>query len=247
MGTWGTALYSDDFASDLRGGLRDLIGQGLSSEQAVDRLTAENQSSLTDLDEAPVFWLAVAHTAWKLGRPNQRATEKALEIIKNGSDLDRWTDSKLRAKRQLVLTQIEADLRTEPPPAKHIRPRYVENNQWLVGEIIAFRLASGTWCLLRVIGHHVDKGGRFAIFELLDWSGPAPPDADVDLSTLPLRPPTPPWNVTRFVLGPIRRKQDIARFVQTRVATAPVQEPIRYTGVIFPHVDRQFERLFGLR
>ncbi len=37
-GNRGTALYSDDLAADLRGEFRDLIGEGLSSTEAVDRL-----------------------------------------------------------------------------------------------------------------------------------------------------------------------------------------------------------------
>src|SRR5262249_47710628 len=69
VGTWGTALYSDDLASDLRNDFRGLIGQGLSSNEALDRLSSEYSSLLADADSAPVFWLAVADTAWRLGRP----------------------------------------------------------------------------------------------------------------------------------------------------------------------------------
>ena len=32
MGTWETAIFSDDTASDVRDGFRDLIGEALSTE-----------------------------------------------------------------------------------------------------------------------------------------------------------------------------------------------------------------------
>ena len=66
MGTWGTALFSDDLAADIRDELRDLIGEGHSAEEATERLLTEYADSLNDPDEQTVFWLALAVTQWKL-------------------------------------------------------------------------------------------------------------------------------------------------------------------------------------
>jgi hypothetical protein len=74
MGTWGTALYSDDLAADLRADLRECFGDGLSPSAAVDKLISEYSSSLTDSDESPVFWLAIADTGWRFGRLDDRAS-----------------------------------------------------------------------------------------------------------------------------------------------------------------------------
>lgn len=41
MGAWGTAIYSDDLAADLRDELRDLVAEGMSSAAAVDKLVTE--------------------------------------------------------------------------------------------------------------------------------------------------------------------------------------------------------------
>jgi hypothetical protein len=54
---------------------------------------------------------------------------------------------------------------------------FVAKNDWTTGEVVAFRLSSGLWTLFRVIGHHVDKGGRQAVCEPLDWLGPNPPNS----------------------------------------------------------------------
>jgi hypothetical protein len=64
MGAWGTAT-SDDTASDVRDEFRDLIGEGLSTEQATEKLLSEYASSLEDLDDGPPFWLGLAVTQWK--------------------------------------------------------------------------------------------------------------------------------------------------------------------------------------
>ena len=36
MGAWGTAIFADDLAADIKGDFRDLIGDGLSAPKAVE-------------------------------------------------------------------------------------------------------------------------------------------------------------------------------------------------------------------
>src|ERR1044071_4951326 len=112
MGTWGTALYSDDLAADLRDEFRDLIGDGLSSTEAVRKLRTDFSSSLRDADEASVFWLALADTGWRIGRLDEQVRQKALSIIDSGQDLRRWENSEDRTKREQVLAKLRAQLLT---------------------------------------------------------------------------------------------------------------------------------------
>jgi hypothetical protein len=99
MGTWGTAIFSDDLASDLKEDFRDLISDGFSSSEAVEKLLLEYQPT-GDPDEEPVFWLALALTQWKLGRLEERTKLKAISIIDNQNDLKRWEDSKDQKKEK---------------------------------------------------------------------------------------------------------------------------------------------------
>jgi hypothetical protein len=245
MGSWGTALYSDDLASDLRREFRDLVAGGLPPDSALDKLTTDYAASLIDPDEAPVFWLAVAYTAWRLGRPVPRATSEALRVITSGDDLRRWDDAKARQKRLAVLEHVATDLRSAAPPAKRLTVPFVAKNDWTTGEVVAFRLSSGLWTLFRVIGHHVDKGGRQAVCEPLDWLGPNPPNSPT-IGNRPLRAAIEPWDVSQFLLGEPRRKQDVARFARTGVHSVPTQRPGRFMVLVFPHVDRQLRELFDL-
>jgi hypothetical protein len=244
MGTWGTALFSDDLAADLRNDLRALLGDGVPVDAAVDRLVADHETALGDPDEAPVFWLAVAYAAWKLGRPSARATTEALTVISSGRDLARWREPNDRRKRQAVLARIESDLRSDAPAAKRIAPTFVADNQWEVGELIAYRLASGKYALFRVIGHHVDKGGRHAVCEPLDWIEDAPPSVAPNDR---VRQRTGAGSgFAQFLLGEPRRKKDQARLVRTGLSSAPEQSPQGYAVFVFPHVDRLLAEIFGL-
>ena len=104
MGTWGTAIFSDDTASDVRSDYRDYVGDGLSGTAATDRVVNEWRETLRDPDEGPVFWLALAATQWECGRLESRVRDKALEVIASGSGLRRWAeDPKLLTKRKSVL------------------------------------------------------------------------------------------------------------------------------------------------
>ena len=65
MGTWGTPIFSDDFAMDLRREFRDTIGYGKSPADATAELIVAYEEVLTDPDESCVFWLALAAaTTW---------------------------------------------------------------------------------------------------------------------------------------------------------------------------------------
>jgi hypothetical protein len=59
MGAWGTDIFADDNAADLRDDYRKLIGDGVTGPQATDRLIAQ-WAPQGDPDLEPVFWLALA-------------------------------------------------------------------------------------------------------------------------------------------------------------------------------------------
>jgi hypothetical protein len=244
MGAWGTALYSDDLAADLKSDFRDLIGDGLSGEQALARLLSEYATSVGDQDEAPVFWLAIADTAWRLGRPLQRASSEALRIIENGADLRRWDDGQDRRKREAMLQGLAARLRSESPPPRRVPKPFVAHNAWEVSEVVAYRLASGSWTLFRVIGHHQDKGGRSAVCEPLDWIGPSPP-AEIS-SSVGVRRPEQSHAWPQFLLGEPRRKSEAERLLRTGIRSTPAQKPSGYGVLVFPFVDQLLREIYGL-
>jgi len=245
MGAWGTAIFSDDLAADIKGDFRDLIGDGLSGPEAVDRLTADYREALEDEHEAAVFWIALAAIQWKLGRLDDRTRQNALDVIGRGTDLSRWDDPKDLKAREKVLKELKIQLLSPQPETKKVPRRIRSDNQWAVGEVVAFRLLSGKWTLLRTIGHHADKGGRSAICELLDSSTREVPPVDV-INRLPVRREVTARGISQFLFQEPRKKVDKARVVRIGVLSQPAQKPGGYTALVWPFVDRLMKKLFGL-
>jgi Domain of unknown function (DUF4259) len=245
MGTWGVAVFSDDLAADLRDEFRDLIGEGLSSTEAVDKLLSEHASSLEDDNEKSVFWLALAVAQWKLGRLEERTKKEALRLIAAGEDLKRWDDPKERKKRAAILEKLREQLLSPQPPAKRVARTIKGANDWAVGEVVGLQLKSGNWTLLRVIGHHEDKGGRHAVCELLDWVGQEFPLAG-QIAKLPIKRESTPSGTSQFLFQEPITGKDRARVKRLGLRSRPAQRCGEYSVLVWPYVDRLLKELFGL-
>lgn len=245
MGTWGTGLYSDDLAADVREEFRDLLGEGLTAEAAVNRLRKEYKSSLRDRDEEAVFWLALADTAWRLGRLDDTVLKNALRVIDSGQDLTRWEDGPDRKKRAQVLARLRTKLQSTQPAPKQVAKTKTSLNEWKTGEIIGFRLLSNRWVLLRVIGHHEDRGGKLAVCELLDWTGESIDSLPV-VDELTIRTEAAPRRTSQFLFQEPTSRRDQDRVVRTGIVSKPAQRPGGYTGFVWPFVDRLFREVFDL-
>lgn len=247
MGTWGTALFSDDTARDVREEYRELVGDGLSGPLATDSLLDEWRPLLDDPDVAPVFWLSLADTQWQCGRLEERVKQKAIEVIDSGADLIRWSDEpKLSLKRRAVLDKLRSRLLSPQPAEKRIPAHFRDRCDWSIGEVIAYRLASGRLCLFRVIGSHTDRGGTSPVCELLDWVGDEPPGL-LKIKRLPVRTSGGPLHSSQFVLGRTSEKEyPTARVQRLGLRLPPAQKAGGYSGFLWRHLDRLLEETFGI-
>lgn len=245
MGISGVGIFADDLAADLRGEFRELLGEGYSAAAAVDRLMAEYASSLSNPNEKTVFWFALADCQWKLGRIDERTIQTALRLIENEEDLGRWNTARERAHRERVLEKLRTQLLAPPPNPKHV-PRTIKGaSPWAVGEVLAFQLASKQWMLIRVIGHHTDKGGRNSVCELLDWTGDKPPPPD-QISKLPIKVESAPRSTSQFLFQEPRTKKEQLRVVRTGFICPPAQKLAEYSVFVWPFMDRLFKETFGI-
>jgi len=179
VGVWGAAIFSDETACDVRDEWREYVGDGLSGPDATDKLLADWSDSLTDPDDGPVFWLALAATQSKAGRLEERVKSKALAIIDDESNLTRWReDGALLRKRKAVLAKLHEQLLSAQPPAKKIRKTVKAVCDWEIGDVIAYRLRSGKFVLFRVLNKVSDKGGTYPECQFYDWIGTAVPSQD---------------------------------------------------------------------
>lgn len=250
MGAWGTGVFQDDTAADIREEYRDHIGNGLSGPESTARILQGYASSLADAEGAGVVWLALAATQWQCGRLEPETLEKALRVIDSGSDLARWKAGSNGdyLKRRAVLEKLRAQITSPQPEPKKIRRRVLAECDWRVGELVSYRLLSGNLIVFRAIGLHADKGGTSPTVELLDWSGETSPSVD-RLRSTPIRKGKTKFGtaVTRLlVVGPNTKFKDRLRRLdttlpaeQTKLAPAAV--------VLWKQLDGKLADWFGFR
>lgn len=245
MGAWGTALFSDDTACDVRDSYFDHLGDGKSGQDATLAMQKEWSASLADPEEANVFWLALSACQWKCGRLQPEVLTRALEIIDSGSDLVRWeSGTKDYRKRAAVLIALRAQLVSPQPPEKRIKKRFRDTNDWGVGDLVAYRLRSGRSIVLRTIGHHVDRGGRAPICELLDWSGH---DIPPSLRRFGIRKSTTAKPFTQLMIGRTSAKERPDDRLRVLSMNEPVtQNPAGYLVTLWRWLDKTLAQEFGL-
>jgi hypothetical protein len=189
MGAWGTAIFSDDDACDVRDGYRQLVTDGLTGPKATKQLLREWKEVLDDEDDGPLFWLALAAAQWQFGRLEARVKSRALKIIADGSSLGRWSEeggARALRQRKAVLEKLGARLRSPQPPAQRFRKPRENASSWVVSEVLAYRLRSQKIVLLHIANPGRGRLDRPPIFTVLDWIGKTPPDPAV-IESLPLK------------------------------------------------------------
>jgi hypothetical protein len=180
MGAWGTGIFQDDLACDIRDRYRDLIGEGLRGPEATARILDECRDSLNDPDEGGVVWLALAAVQWQLGRLEGDTLERALRVIESGSDLKRWdVDSKDQVRREKALEKLRGQITSTRRPERKVARRVLCESPWRTGDLFAYRLLSDNFVIFRVIDNETDRGGTYPVCELLDWVGREIPQKEV--------------------------------------------------------------------
>lgn len=151
MGAWGTAVFSDDGACDVRDGFRELVAEGFSSEDATARLVSEYQLRAEDSD-CGAEWIGLAVTQWKAGRLLDWVRDRALQAIAAESEA-LWTDPADWRKRQKVLASTVAMLNSPQRQAVKIKREVVPESPFAAGDVVRFTLDSGRevalWALTR--------------------------------------------------------------------------------------------------
>jgi hypothetical protein len=175
VGVWGTALFSDDVACDMRDHYRQLLEDG-AEDGAAARLTLEKFEAYLEPDG--VALIAFAVTQSKVGR--LQPDDRALVIIDAGADLAVWEQEnpKLLSKRRAVLEKARAQLTGPQPARRRLRPPKRVLSGLAAGDVLAFALPRRL-ALLRVVRVHIHRRGEEPVLEELDFDGTEVPARDV--------------------------------------------------------------------
>ena len=184
MGTWGPGIFSDDTAVDAREDWLDLVRQGTAPAEASQRVTSLFAG---DDEDSAIATLAVAAVAWKHGRLDGKTRNRALEIIRSGSDLARWADAGegLVPRRRAALDRLRQQLESPLPAPSHLGPRPQRRPEFPAGSVIEVQLGPARIGVCRVY-HKSSRSGPFCSIEPLAWSGPLAPSLTEMKSLTPI-------------------------------------------------------------
>ena len=178
MGTWGTALFSDDLACDIRDHYRALVEDGVDDAVATRSTLERFREYLEESDG--IALLAFAVTQSTLGRLDPDIRDRALAVLDRGADLDEWEreNPKLLPKRRAVLDKARAQLVGAQPARKRLRAPKRVLSGLTTGDVLAFALP-GRLALLRVVRVREHRRGEAPVLEELDFNGDQVPSRDV--------------------------------------------------------------------
>ena len=206
MGSWGTGIFQDDFACDLRGLYEELVSLRFEDDAVFAELHREFGKA-EGIDES-TFWIALAMLQHKIGRLDEEVKNKALAFIDSGRALQDWIeladeeDSSVASRKKQLLKAREK-IASPPPPRKNPRPSKFLRERidktyspyaWKQDGLYAFKTKQGEYVVLaatevhqnRLQRHYLKRGDRFVPAErpvlpqpfllLLNYRKPVPPD-----------------------------------------------------------------------
>lgn len=135
MGTWGTGIFENDWAADIRDDYNIALKYSTDDEDALRIFIEEHKEELDDTDDGPITWLVLAQSMWKKGRLTEYVYEKAKQAA--ADDLKNWeyTSPKDYEKRRKNLDKFIAALSEPQPAAKPIKRVPPFKCDWKKGDV----------------------------------------------------------------------------------------------------------------
>lgn len=144
MGMWGFELYQNDTSLDVKDKFEELYNAGKTVQCITDELIEDYGSVIGDIDEEPLFWLALADTQWNFGVLIPLVKDKALYWIDKGSGVFncQTIDMSAKIKRKKSLDELQVKLLSPQPPVKKPVKKRIYKCQWKIGDVFAYQLES---------------------------------------------------------------------------------------------------------
>ena len=175
VGAWGTGIFSDDLAADVRAEWRNALLEGRGAQDITRDLVAKYEVATADPDESIVLWLALAAAQMETGRLDPAIRDRALAIIDAGGDVARWSaeDEGLAKQRRRVLDRLAAKLRGPQTKPKKLRPPRPLAARFDLGDIILVRNTAAQREALFVVVDQMEypRGNIHPVLEGLLWDG----------------------------------------------------------------------------
>lgn len=143
MGSWGTALYSNDTSCDVRDMCNEvypLVGIEEGTKLILEEYSDTVNSDIIDNDYAD-FWFALADWQWKHGILTDEIKIKTISLLEAHTGIDEWEESGTAAdikKRLAVMDKLLQQIKSPQPEIK-IPKAKIAKPKHKPGDIIIFR------------------------------------------------------------------------------------------------------------
>jgi len=149
MGTWGTAISSNDTYSDVYTYFFDLYNNGIEVREISKQVIAKNQEIINDADDSNNFWFALAKAQWECKQLDEDLFNKVKRIIDAGADLKVWRQLNAKEKdiqkRKLALDKFLSRISIEKSKAKPRKKKIIRQPIFEKGDCIAFKFDNGNY------------------------------------------------------------------------------------------------------
>jgi hypothetical protein len=144
MGTWGTAVKSNDTSSDIYLDFFELYNEGKEPAEISKKLIFDNQELIANPDDCNNFWFVLALANWETKSLDNELFEQAKEIIESGQDLQVWreldADESEIKKRKIALEKFLEKISSEKTKPKSRKKKKIKEPIFDKGTCLTFKL-----------------------------------------------------------------------------------------------------------
>jgi hypothetical protein len=149
MGTWGTAIKSNDTSSDIYADFFDLYNEGEKPNVIAKKLIGDNKELIENPDDSNNFWFTLALALWETKALDQETFNRVKEIIQTEKDLQVWreldADETEIKKRKDVLEKFLVKISSEKDKPKARKKKRIKEPIFEKGTCLTFRLPNGNY------------------------------------------------------------------------------------------------------
>jgi hypothetical protein len=149
MGTWGTAIKSNDAFMDIYDEFFDLYNKGEEPIEISQKIINKNWEILEIDEEKHNLWFALALAQWETKSLTPEILSKVEKIVTSKADLKVWTeldDSEQNIKkRAVVLEKFLEKIKSERTKAKPRKKAKIKTPIFATGDCLIFKMENGNY------------------------------------------------------------------------------------------------------
>lgn len=144
MGTWGTAINSNDTSSDIYADFFELYNEGENPDSIAKKLIHDNKELIDNPYDSNNFWFTLALALWETKALDHEIFNRVKEIILTEKDLYVWRELEANEteikKRKDVLEKFLLKISSEKDKAKARKKKKIKEPIFEKGTCLTFRL-----------------------------------------------------------------------------------------------------------